>query len=204
MWCSRLPSSLLSLTFGYAFNRSLEGSRLPSSLRSLTFGYAFNRSLKGSRLPSSLRSLIFGYVFNRSLKGSQQPSSLHSLMLGCELKRALKYPVACDTSLQGTQLSSSPRSLTFGYEAQKAKEQKVKDLKVFTSEAGKPKGQFKEIFKVMPSTRTHQRRLWAAWPGSPIRSMASLRAAGLPQRGSTSPKPSARSTKSTSFTSTKL
>ena len=189
MWCSHLPSSLLSLTFCYAFNRSLEGSPLPSSLRSLAFGYAVNRSLEGSQLPSSLRSLAFGYAFNRSLESSQLPCSVQSLLSRCELNQ----------SLERTQLSSSTRSLTFGCKARKAKEQKVKDLNVFTSsqknEAGKPKSHmFKEIFKMMPSTRTHQCRLWAACPRSPTRSMASLRAAGIPQRGSTSPKPSAPST----------
>ena len=144
MWCSQLPSSLLSLTFCYAFNRSLEGSPLPSSLRSwslegsrllsskrsLAFGYAFNRSLEGSQLPSSLLSLAFGYAFNRGLESSQLPSSMQSLLYGCELNRSVQSLLSgCELnqSLEGTRLSSSPRSLT------KAKEQKVKDLNVFTT-----------------------------------------------------------------------
>ena len=100
----------------------IEGSRLlPSSLRSLTFGYAFNRSLKGSRPPNSLQSLMSGGTVNVRLEGTLAElfnslrswnSSLQSLMSGCEFNQ----------SLEGTQLPSSVRSLAFGYAFHRSQE----------------------------------------------------------------------------------
>lgn len=59
----------LSLSFGHAFNQSLEGVTFPSCLQSLTFGHHFNRSLAKSHLAIGLQSLIFGRGFIRAWKG---------------------------------------------------------------------------------------------------------------------------------------
>eukprot|EP00439_Symbiodinium_sp_Y106_P075271 s538_g14.t2 len=129
-WCSnqgiQLPSSLQSLTFGFAFNQSLKGIQLPSSLQSLTFGGNFNQSLEGIQLPSSLQSLTFSGNFNQSLEGIQLPSGLQSLTFGFAFNQSLKgiqLPSSLQSltfgghfnqSLEGIQLPSSLQSLTFG------------------------------------------------------------------------------------------
>jgi hypothetical protein len=80
-----LPSSLQSLTFGHAFNQSLQGVTLPNSLQILTFGSNtgsnFYQDLNGVALPSSLRSLTFNRSFVR-LEGMTFPTTLESFRCG--------------------------------------------------------------------------------------------------------------------------
>lgn len=95
----RLPQSLESLTFGGAFNQSLEGVELPSSLQSLTFGIAFNQPMEGINLPVGLRSLTMGDLFRRSLP--RLPKNLQRLALkGQGENRNLSSAVAHLTSLE--------------------------------------------------------------------------------------------------------
>ena len=101
----QLASSLQSLTFGYAFNRSPEGIQLPSSLQRLTCGRHFCQSLEGIHVASSLQSLTIGYAFNRSLESMQLPSCLQVLSFGYEFNQ----------SSEGTQLSSCLQGLMFGF-----------------------------------------------------------------------------------------
>ena len=77
-----LPESLMSLTFGFYFDQSLERVTLPNSLQNLTFGYYFNQSLERVTLPNSLQNLTFGSNFNQSLEGVTLPNSLHNLTFG--------------------------------------------------------------------------------------------------------------------------
>ena len=55
------PSSLQTSTCGVDFHESLEFV----SLLALTFGYSFNRSLEDVTLPSCLKIWIFGYEFTQ-------------------------------------------------------------------------------------------------------------------------------------------
>ena len=76
-----LPSGLQTLTFGYAYNQSLEKVTLPSGLQTLTFGYAYNQSLEKVTLPSGLQTLTFGRCYNQSLEKVTLPSGLQTLTL---------------------------------------------------------------------------------------------------------------------------
>ena len=49
-----MPSSLRSLTFGKAFDDNVSEVRRPLQLETLSFGFAFNRSLDWVALPASL------------------------------------------------------------------------------------------------------------------------------------------------------
>eukprot|EP00435_Cladocopium_sp_Y103_P012392 s1020_g3.t1 len=82
------PDSLESLTFGTAFNHSLEGVILPENLQSLTFGNRFNHSMEHVLSPQGLRSLTFGKQFRQNLEQISWPSSLSELTLGSS------YPLA--------------------------------------------------------------------------------------------------------------
>lgn len=95
----QLLQSLESLTFGGAFNQSLEGVELPRSLQSLTFGIAFNQPMEGINLPVGLQSLTMGELFRRSLP--RLPKTLQRLALkGQGEHRNLSSAVAHLTSLE--------------------------------------------------------------------------------------------------------
>ncbi|GAM22962.1 hypothetical protein SAMD00019534_061370 [Acytostelium subglobosum LB1] len=96
-----LPS-MISLTFGGYFNRSLDLHDLPRSLQSLTFGDGFDQLLSPGILPDSITSLTFGYCFSQPLQPGVLPTSLHTLRLGGDFN----HPVPPCTSLT---------SLTFGF-----------------------------------------------------------------------------------------
>eukprot|EP00438_Fugacium_kawagutii_P002997 Skav220937 [mRNA] locus=scaffold3184:338608:340627:+ [translate_table: standard] len=77
------PSSLKSLTLGYAFNQKLVNRvSFPSNLHTLTFGHAFNQSLDRVTLPSNLRTLTFGDAFDQKLEWVTWPSHLRTLTFG--------------------------------------------------------------------------------------------------------------------------
>ena len=65
----RFVQEVQTLTFGDAFNQSLDGVTLPSGLQTLTFGMWFNKSLKQVMLPSGLQRLTFGAAFDQRLGG---------------------------------------------------------------------------------------------------------------------------------------
>ena len=104
-----LPESLEHLTFGEAFNQSLEGVNMPRSLQTLSFGHRFNQGLEGVTLPSSLQTLTFGDGFNQGLEGVTLPSSLQTLTFGRNFGREFNQ------RLEGVTLPSSLQTLTFGY-----------------------------------------------------------------------------------------
>ena len=81
-------NSLQTLTFGSAFNQSLESVTLPRSLQNLTFGSELNQNLERVTLPSGLQALTFGSTFNQSLECVTLPPSLQDLTFGTELIRA--------------------------------------------------------------------------------------------------------------------
>lgn len=81
MCLQNLPKSLQSLTFGWAFNESLQRLTLPNNLQSVSFGYCFDQSLEQVHLPNNLQSLTSGNGFNQSLEQVTLPTSLQSLTL---------------------------------------------------------------------------------------------------------------------------
>ena len=105
-----LPKSLEKLTFGEAFNQSLERVSLPGNLQSLTLGdefnqsHEFNQSLDRVTLPGNLQSLTFGRDFNNSLEGVTLPGNLQSLTFGFRFNQ----------SLERVTLPGNLQSLTFG------------------------------------------------------------------------------------------
>ena len=56
---------LLRLTFGRAFNQSLNKAMLPSGLQGLTLGWDFSQSLNNATLPLGLQSMSSGKHFNQ-------------------------------------------------------------------------------------------------------------------------------------------
>ena len=98
-----LPKSLISLTFGAAFDESLEGVTLPNSLQTLTFGHNFDQSLEHVTLPNHLQSLTFGNYFNQTLERVTLPNSLKNLTFGYDFNQSLK----------GVTLPDSLKNLTF-------------------------------------------------------------------------------------------
>lgn len=61
-----LPKHLQSLTFGDAFNKSLENVSFPPSLLRLTFGRSFEKRLDHVTLPENLLALTLGRNFNHA------------------------------------------------------------------------------------------------------------------------------------------
>ena len=53
----RFPEKLQSLTFGDAFNRSLDRVMLPGNLLQLTLGDEFNQSMEQVKFPEKLQDL---------------------------------------------------------------------------------------------------------------------------------------------------
>ena len=76
----RLPRGLLDLTFGDDFNQRFDIT-LPGKLRSLTFGRAFDQSLDEVSLPSSLRRLTFGTAFGQGTDRIALPEELSDLVI---------------------------------------------------------------------------------------------------------------------------
>lgn len=71
------------MTLGYNFTCSLDGCRvLPATLEEITFGYRFNRPVDGVVWRVDLRWIIFGDVFNRSISGVTWPPKLEVLKFG--------------------------------------------------------------------------------------------------------------------------
>ncbi|CAJ1360496.1 unnamed protein product [Effrenium voratum] len=99
-----LPVGLSHLTFGDAFNQSLEGVMLPR-LQSLTFGSSFNQPLQGVRFPETLQSLTFGLSYDQAMEGVTLPPSLQSLTFGFRFNR----------SIQNFRVPMHLKSLTFGW-----------------------------------------------------------------------------------------
>ena len=56
----KFPENLQSLTFGDAFNRSLDRLLLPGNLLQLTLGDEFNQSMEHVKLPERLQHLTLG------------------------------------------------------------------------------------------------------------------------------------------------
>lgn len=75
------PATLLLLSFGHAFNQSLDGVSLPRCLEFLEFGHEFNQSLQRVALPDALRHLRFFHCFNHPLVGVVWPVSLRHVWL---------------------------------------------------------------------------------------------------------------------------
>lgn len=70
-----LPSSLICLTFGRSFNRSVDN--LPNSIEHITFGVKFNNPV--DHLPNSITHLSFGETFDQPI--DHLPTSLKSVLL---------------------------------------------------------------------------------------------------------------------------
>jgi hypothetical protein len=77
-----LPQSLLSIEFGFLFNRTLMPGVLPHLLTSLVFGYNFNQFLAPGVLPPALENLRFEDCFNQPIGKDVLPSSLRKLSFG--------------------------------------------------------------------------------------------------------------------------
>ena len=56
----KFPENLQILTFGDAFNRSLDRVLLPGNLLQLTLGDEFNQSMEHVKLPERLQHLTLG------------------------------------------------------------------------------------------------------------------------------------------------
>ncbi|CAK9099813.1 Dynein axonemal heavy chain 6 (Axonemal beta dynein heavy chain 6) (Ciliary dynein heavy chain 6) [Durusdinium trenchii] len=99
-----LPNDLETLTFGEHFNHPMEKVLLPCKLKRLTFGRCFNNCLENVRLPANLRTLTFGDRFNERLDGVVLPNALEELSFGLFFNR----------SLQNVSLPKNLQSLTLG------------------------------------------------------------------------------------------
>ncbi len=99
-----MPLSLRSLTFGDAFNQSLEEAILPRNLERLVFGHQFDKCLEQVHWPRNLQSLTLGQQFNQPLQGVEFPASLQSLALG----------EMFDQPLVGVQFPMQLQQLTLG------------------------------------------------------------------------------------------
>ena len=84
-----LPASLLCLTFGENFDRSLDNVTWPPGLKSLALGDRFNQNLDNVTWPAGLEDLTFGSFFNQSLDNVTWPASLQSLAFGQGFKQNL-------------------------------------------------------------------------------------------------------------------
>ena len=104
MCLQNLPKSLQSLTFGWAFNESLEQVHLPNNLQSLTSGNGFNQSLEQVTLPTSLQSLTIGDGFNQSLEKVALPDNLQCLTFGRCFNQSLEL-VSLPSSMQSLTMS---------------------------------------------------------------------------------------------------
>lgn len=76
------PASLQQLTFGELFDNPIEDVTWPNSLQKMTFGTRFDQPIEDVAWPASLRRLAFGQWFNRPFEGVAWPASLHQLEFG--------------------------------------------------------------------------------------------------------------------------
>ena len=73
-----LPTKIKYLTFGWNFNRPIEGC-IPNSVTHLTFGYYFNQPIEGC-IPNSVTHLTFYGKNKRELYEKNIPKSIKNVM----------------------------------------------------------------------------------------------------------------------------
>jgi len=120
----KLPSSLLSLTFGPFLTPNLEAVKLndlqsltvgrnfetldpilPTGLKCLILNGRFNQEMHMMNLPESLQTLTFGNAFNRSLDSLKWPETLQNLTFGNNFNQ----------DMTDAQLPNGIKNLTFGF-----------------------------------------------------------------------------------------
>eukprot|EP00435_Cladocopium_sp_Y103_P034204 s1900_g8.t2 len=100
-----LPSSLKRLTLG-GFNQSLDHVTFPDGLLTLTFGRSFSQPMNRVSWPKQLETLTFGEAFNQSLEHVSLPSTLKTLIFGDSFNHSFEH-VVLPRSLESLSLGES-------------------------------------------------------------------------------------------------